>query len=99
MLNIDAKKNALGLQLHIVDGSTALEVKKIKAGAVKAHNARKDKQDKIEVGDVFVTVNDVGGDADKMLEELGLRKMFAIEVVRVKNLPKIVEEADGDMKD
>lgn len=99
LLNIDAKKSALGLQLHIVDGSTALEVKKIKSGAVKTHNSRKDKRDKVEVGDVFVNVNDREGDADKMLNELASRKMFAIQVVRVRNLPKIVEqagEAEGD---
>jgi len=96
LLNIDAKKSALGLQLTIVDGSTALEVKKIKAGAVRAHNSRKDKRDKVEVADVFVNVNDIEGDADKMLNELSSRKMFAIQVVRVRNLPKMIEQADEE---
>jgi len=99
LLNIDAKKSTLGLQLHIVEGSTALEVKKIKSGAVKVHNSRKDKRNKVQVGDILVNVNDMEGDADKMLNELALRKMFAIQVVRVKNLPPITQEADEEKED
>jgi len=93
-VHVNTRSKPIGVELHAYDqDSTVLEVRKITKGVLKSQNEVSERDRVIKVGDLIYRVNDTAGNQVQMLQEMNVRAVLQLDLLRVNGMLK---QCQGD---